>query len=952
MSEKICNASLFEGGAENYQILKASELFDLKTYRVSAGIGVKEDAIKHYLAKGWSAGLEPNTEFEGHWLYPFFQSAGFSDPPALTFLTLRAANWPVFKNHAAAARVTAVIRASSLFDAEYYASRAGNIGGLDPVLHYIIVGEQMGFAPSAGFDPVYYAERNPDLRENAICLLYHYIVHGRQDGRRPISVAAELEFERSRLDPRRETVLLVTHQVSRTGAPILAYNIAKRLAQKYNVITLVLLPGELMPDFEAHSAAVVGPVTTEVQWVESDGVNPVEAEYLVKRLLANYSISFAIANSIDTRTMLPPLISSFVPIVTLVHEFSADLNRYGRPDGEMGRALEWTTQIVFSSRFVAKSVRADYPHLDERPVHILPQGPSELPPRGNSTTRPQRDEALRKAMRPPGTERHVVVLGCGTVFARKGVDLFFECAARVAAMNTKQPVRFVWIGQRRPVSADGNYFVNLISQIRHAGIADRAVILDEVTDLEPAYASADILFVSSRLDPLPNTAIDSALRGLPIVCFDDTGGIPELLKASAATALGIVPKLDVYAAAAVIAKLADDEALRQQLGSATQQLGRRTFNMDRYVECLDRLGHEAARIMRQRIEDFETIRADPLFDMWHFLDYESPISSRDNAIRLFLARSGALSTSKQPTSNFYFRRPCPGFHPQIYVHENAHRYDALVVNPLAHYIRAGKPDGPWRHDVITPPTFEFSRHANHIRTAIHVHFFYPELYADFISKIEVNQSHCDLLLSTGSKANVRLLRRATANYNRGEVIIKVVPNRGRDIGAMLTAFANEIRSYDVIGHMHSKRSLHLPDPTIGERWREFLWQNLLGGYYPMMDTILHRFTTDESIGLVFADEPHLSDWDFNRQISEDLAQKIGFKVPLPSYFDFPIGTMFWARSRALEPLFGLGLNWEDYPVEPAPLDGSILHAIERLLPSVVRHAGYRYATTHIPGVTW
>ena len=62
--------------------------------------------------------------------------------------------------------------------------------------------------------------------------------------------------------------------------------------------------------------------------------------------------------------------------------------------------------------------------------------------------------------------------------------------------------------------------------------------------------------------------------------------------------------------------------------------------------------------------------------------------------------------------------------------------------------------------------------------------------------------------------------------------------------------------------------------------------------------------------------------------------------------------MFWARSRALEPLLKLGLNWDAYPVEPAPIDGTILHAIERLLPSVARRAGYRYATTHIPGVTW
>jgi lipopolysaccharide biosynthesis protein len=51
-------------------------------------------------------------------------------------------------------------------------------------------------------------------------------------------------------------------------------------------------------------------------------------------------------------------------------------------------------------------------------------------------------------------------------------------------------------------------------------------------------------------------------------------------------------------------------------------------------------------------------------------------------------------------------------------------------------------------------------------------------------------------------------------------------------------------------------------------------------------------------------------------------------------------------------LFGLNLGWDDYPEEPVPIDGTILHALERLLPFVANHAGYQYATTYIPGMTW
>src|SRR5205807_1095004 len=92
-----------------------------------------------------------------------------------------------------------------------------------------------------------------------------------------------------------------------------------------------------------------------------------------------------------------------------------------------------------------------------------------------------------------------------------------------------------------------------------------------------------------------------------------------------------------------------------------------------------------------------------------------------------------------------------------------------------------------------------------------------------------------------------------------------------------------------------------------------------------------------TLGLVFPEDPHLADWDDNLPIAEPLAQRMGMQTPLAPFFDFPVGTMFWARPTALVPLLELGLKWDDYPEEPVPDDGTILHALERLLPFVARH---------------
>ncbi len=107
---------------------------------------------------------------------------------------------------------------------------------------------------------------------------------------------------------------------------------------------------------------------------------------------------------------------------------------------------------------------------------------------------------------------------------------------------------------------------------------------------------------------------------------------------------------------------------------------------------------------------------------------------------------------------------------------------------------------------------------------------------------------------------------------------------------------------------------------------------------------------DASIGMVFPDDPYAVGWDANRIFAEAIAPRIGLET-LPEHFIFPIGTMFWARSSALAPLMNLKLDWDDYPQEPLPYDGTLLHAIERLFPSVISLGNFRCATTNVVGLT-
>jgi hypothetical protein len=541
-------------------------------------------------------------------------------------------------------------------------------------------------------------------------------------------------------------------------------------------------------------------------------------------------------------------------------------------------------------------------------------------------------------------------LGGGAIQFRKGVDLFLSCAAAVRALKPKRPVRFVWIGHGYDPVNDVNYSSYLAEQMERSDLKDMVSLVDEVTDLEPAYAMADVFLLSSRLDPLPNVTIDATLHGLPVVCFEGGSGIAPLLASDDILRTCVVPYLDVHAAARIIAGFADNEDQRASIGQATRRFSETMFDMGNYVKQIDKLGRQSVDIMRQRVKDFETLRDDGLFDPGIFLPRGSTIVDRADAINEFLTRWAAVGTSPYAAKNWRFRRPTPGFHPQIYAHENAGRYDSAFTNPLADFIRNGEPDGPWCHPVIIP-SHQSRIPDTQCSALLHVHLFYPEVTTDLLEKLAGNRSPCDLLLTTSDKENARALRTATSGYRNGTVTIQIVPNRGRDIGAFLSGVGHDLLSrYDVIGHLHSKRSSSVADAAVGEIWREFLWQNLVGGFYPMLDIVLAQFDEKSDLGLIFPEDPHLTGWADNFEIASGLAQRMGIKEPLPPFFEFPVGTMFWARTNALGPLFDLKFGWEDYPDEPLPYDGTLLHTLERLLPFACKRAGYGYATTHVPGI--
>ena len=294
------------------------------------------------------------------------------------------------------------------------------------------------------------------------------------------------------------------------------------------------------------------------------------------------------------------------------------------------------------------------------------------------------------------------------------------------------------------------------------------------------------------------------------------------------------------------------------------------------------------------------------------------------------------------------RKLFPGFHPGIYLEQ--HGVERVGVDPLADYLRAGQPQGPWNFELITSEE-EAKPLSPRIRIGLHIHAYYLDLFPEILDRLRRNHVRPDLLISVTSESARLAVAVHLETYVGGVVDIRVVPNRGRDIGPLLTEFGEAIhQKYDLIGHLHTKKAPHIKEESISKGWNQFLLENLLGGQAPMADIILGRMADDQDVMMVFPDDPNVLGWGGNFCIGEKLLSSLGIKY---SYRElcFPIGTMFWARTAGLKALLDLNLHWEDYPEEPLAYDGSSLHALERVFGILAIYSGGSILQTNVSGST-
>lgn len=222
------------------------------------------------------------------------------------------------------------------------------------------------------------------------------------------------------------------------------------------------------------------------------------------------------------------------------------------------------------------------------------------------------------------------------------------------------------------------------------------------------------------------------------------------------------------------------------------------------------------------------------------------------------------------------------------------------------------------------------------------HVFYPDLLHELAAQLTHMPHPYSLMVSVVDEAAHAQAQAILSGLPRQQSLhIRVVPNRGRDIAPFLVTFREEILAVDLICHVHTKKSLYGGQAQVG--WRNYLF-NALFGSHDRLTWIFGMFQANPALGMIYP-ESHANmplwghTWLSNGEWARQLAQQLGLEVDTSAYLDFPAGSMFWARTSALRPLFELGLRTDSFPPEQGQIDGTLQHAIERMLSLVIRQRG-------------
>lgn len=338
-------------------------------------------------------------------------------------------------------------------------------------------------------------------------------------------------------------LLVVSHEASYTGAPILLLHLMHLLKQKkdFEFKIIIARGGPLVHAFKELGDVVVLKPSDYSKRNHLQKIIP----FITSRLKLLYaiiscaSIDFILLNSITNGFSASYLRFCRKPMLVYVHELES-VRQLFRVSFDLVPVLKYADLFLCPSNAVREFVASIKPDAKFAPLNYYFPTPVKV----------------AKLDVIDADEKVIRICGVGIASPRKGTDLFIEVAAHVCKAN--HLIHFDWIGGFASDDLENEYK----AKVTYMGLSNALTFRSQLTPnyAKLLYADYDLLFLSSREDPYPLVVLEAAQMSKPSLVFDGCGGITDFTD----TQTGYVAKkLDIEDAANIILGL-DKQSLNEK----------------------------------------------------------------------------------------------------------------------------------------------------------------------------------------------------------------------------------------------------------------------------------------------------------------------------------------------------------------------------------------------------
>jgi glycosyltransferase involved in cell wall biosynthesis len=349
------------------------------------------------------------------------------------------------------------------------------------------------------------------------------------------------------------TILLVSHEATRTGAAIFFLQLARWIAAEssYRVRIVTQAGGPLLDSFRA----VAPTCCLDREQIPGDWLDDLALVYV---------------NTSRGGHLLNDLARFGVPVISHIHELAHEFSRAGV--ASVVGLLNHTSRFIACSESVSAFLRATCELSDEQ-VSVI----HEMVP--IASVRERADNMSPREVREYlGVPAEAVLIGASGVASwRKGTDLFLQIADRFQRAGVEEggvDCRFIWIGNLEGSDRSDEY----LHDREQLGLSERVIFVGEQENPYPFIRALDLFCLPSREDPFPLVMLEAGALGKPTVAFAGSGGAEEYCGLGGGVT---VPHMDTDAMAQELARQAGEmyRAERVEAGERAKVLVEENFGV-------------------------------------------------------------------------------------------------------------------------------------------------------------------------------------------------------------------------------------------------------------------------------------------------------------------------------------------------------------------------------------